>query len=175
MRCCLALLSPKAPCGLPACPQAVSSRSREDRLRTIKTVDLQVRPIHHRAADRVRCHGFLCMLAYYVEWHMRSVLKPVLFDNEENPVIRPDPVSSKKPSAPAKAKALKKQIPDGLPMHSFQSLLGDLATIVRNTIVPAIAGDPRMNSTHRNDTSADQNPHPSRVPTGPSPGSGKFQ
>ncbi len=125
-----------------ACRQAVSSRSREDRLGSIKTVDLQVRPIHHRTADRVRCHVFLCMLAYYVEWHMRSVLKPVLFDDEENPVVRPDPVASKKPSASAKAKARKKQTPDGLPVHSFQSLLADLATIARNTIVPAIAGAP---------------------------------
>jgi transposase len=125
-----------------ACRQAVSSRSREDRLRSIKTVDLKVRPIHHRNANRVRSHVFLCMLAYYVEWHMRSVLKPVLFDDEEPSTTRPDPVAPKKPSHSAKAKARTKKTPDALPVHSFQSLLADLSTITRNTIVPSIPAAP---------------------------------
>ena len=110
----------------------------ENAFRSIKTVDLKVRPIHHRNADRVRSHVFLCLLAYYVEWHMRSVLKPVLFDDEEPSTIRLDPVAPKEPSPSAKAKARTKRTPDALPVHSFQSLLADLATITRNTIVPAI-------------------------------------
>jgi hypothetical protein len=114
----------------------------ENAFRSIKTVDLKVRPIHHRIADRVRSHVFLCMLAYYVEWHMRSVLKPVLFDAEEPATTRPDPVAPKEPSPSAKAKACSKRTPDDLPVHSFQSLLADLATITRNTIVPAIPAAP---------------------------------
>ena len=114
----------------------------ENAFRSIKTVDLKVRPIHHRNADRVRSHVFLCLLAYYVEWHMRSVLKPVLFDDEEPPTTRPDPVAPKEPSRSAKAKARTKRTPDAQPVHSFQSLLEDLATITRNTIVPAIPSAP---------------------------------
>jgi len=114
----------------------------ENAFRSIKTVDLKVRPIHHRIADRVRSHVFLCMLAYYVEWHMRSVLKPVLFDDEEPATTRFDPVAPKEPSPSAKAKARTKRTPDALPVHSFQSLLADLATITRNTIVPAIPAAP---------------------------------
>ena len=98
--------------------------------------------IHHRNADRVRSHVFLCLLAYYVEWHMRSVLKSVLFDDEEPSTTRPDPVAPKEPSRSAKAKARTKRTPDAQPVHSFQSLLEDLATITRNTIVPAIPSAP---------------------------------
>ena len=125
----------------------------ENAFRSIKTVDLKVRPIHHRNADRVRSHVLLCMLAYYVEWHMRSVLKPVLFDDEEPASTRPDPVAPKKPSRSAKAKARTKRTPDALPVHSFQSLLADLATITRNTIVPLIPGAP----------SWDQNTEPTQL------------
>jgi len=114
----------------------------ENAFRSIKTLDLKVRPIHHRNADRVRSHVFLCMLAYYVEWHMRSVLKPVLFDDEEPATTRPDPVAPREPSRSAKAKARTKRTPDAQPVHSFQSLLEDLATITRNTIVPAIPAAP---------------------------------
>ena len=114
----------------------------ENAFRSIKTVDLKVRPIHHRNADRVRSHVFLCLLAYYVEWHMRSVLKSVLFDDEEPSNTRPDPVAPKEPSRSAKAKARTKRTPDAQPVHSFQSLLDDLATITRNTIVPAIPSAP---------------------------------
>lgn len=114
----------------------------ENAFRSIKTVDLKVRPIHHRNADRVRSHVFLCLLAYYVEWHMRSVLKPVLFDDEQTAVTRSDPVAPKEPSRSAKAKARTKRTPDDLPVHSFQSLLADLSTITRNTIVPAVPDAP---------------------------------
>jgi len=117
----------------------------ENAFRSIKTVDLKVRPIHHRDEDRVRCHVFLCMLAYYVEWHMRAALKTVLFDEDDHEAARaerPDVVAPKKPSPSAKRKARTKRCPDGLPVHSFQTLLEDLATITRNTIVPNLAGAP---------------------------------
>lgn len=114
----------------------------ENAFRCIKTVDLKVRPIHHRDADRVRCHVLLCALAYYVEWHMRSALKPMLFDDEEVRAPRPDPVAPKRPSASARAKARTKRTLDGQPVHSFQSLLADLATLTRNTIVPDLPGAP---------------------------------
>lgn len=115
----------------------------ENAFRSIKTVDLKVRPINHYNADRVRCHIFLCMLAYYIEWHMRQALKPLLFD-EDDPeaarLARTDVVSPKEPSPSARAKANGKKTPGGLPVHSFQTLLTDLATITRNTIVPKLPG-----------------------------------
>lgn len=117
----------------------------ENAFRSIKTVDLKVRPINHYNPDRVRCHIFLCMLAYYVEWHMRQALKPLLFD-EDDPeaarLARTDVVSPKEPSPSARAKANSKKTPDGLPVHSFQTLLDDLSTLSRNTIVPKLAGAP---------------------------------
>lgn len=115
----------------------------ENAFRCIKTVDLNVRPINHYTADRVRCHILLCMLSYYVEWHMRQALKPLLFD-EDDPagarLTRTDVVAPKKPSASARAKARSKMTADGWPVHSFQTLLDDLATLTRNTIMPEIAG-----------------------------------
>lgn len=117
----------------------------ENAFRSIKTVDLKVRPINHYNPDRVRCHIFLCMLAYYVEWHMRQALKPMLFD-EDDPdgarLTRTDPVAPKQPSRSAKAKANSKKTPEGYPVHSFQTLLDDLGTLTRNTIVPNIPGAP---------------------------------
>lgn len=114
----------------------------ENAFRSIKTVDLKVRPIHHRDAQRVRCHIFLCMMAYYVEWHMRSVLKSVLFDDQDTKAPRADVVAKKRPSASARAKTKTKRTPEGAPVHSFQTLLKDLATICRNTIVSALPGNP---------------------------------
>jgi hypothetical protein len=117
----------------------------ENAFRSIKTVDLKVRPIHHRNEDRVRCHVFLCILAYYIEWHMRAALKTVLFDEDDHEAARaerPDIVAPKKPSPSAKRKACTKCYPDDLPVHSFQTLLEDLATITGNTIVPNLAGAP---------------------------------
>ncbi len=115
----------------------------ENAFRSIKTVDLHVRPIHHRDADRVRAHVFLCMLAYYVEWHMRQALKPLLFDEDDPETARsqrPDVVSPIQPSPSAKGKAFKKTTPDGAPVHSFQTLLSDLGTLCRNTLRPNIPG-----------------------------------
>ncbi|MFA6271409.1 MAG: transposase [Candidatus Paceibacterota bacterium] len=117
----------------------------ENAFRCLKTVDLKVRPIHHRGEDRVRCHVFLCMLAYYVEWHMRAALKTVLFDEDAHQAARAkrsDAVAPKPPSPSAKRKAETKRTPDGLPVHSFQTLLKDLATITRNSIVPNLPGAP---------------------------------
>jgi transposase len=111
----------------------------ERAFRSLKTVDLRVRPIHHRLPDRVRAHILLCMLAYYVEWHMRQRLAPLLFDDDDKPQARTARASIVAPaqrSAAAKRKALTKQTGEGLKVHSFQTLLGDLATIVKNRIQP---------------------------------------
>jgi transposase len=107
----------------------------ERAFRSLKTVDIEVRPIHHRHPNRVRAHVFLCMLAYYVEWHMRQALKPMLFDDHDKAsadAARKSIVAKAKRSDAANAKAATKRTDDGLPVHSFQSLLGDLATITRN-------------------------------------------
>ena len=111
----------------------------ERAFRSLKTVDLQVRPIHHRLPDRVRAHILLCMLAYYVEWHMRQLLAPILFDDDDKAqaqAARASIVAPAQRSASAKLKALTKQNGDGIKVHSFQTLLGDLATIVKNRIQP---------------------------------------
>ena len=106
----------------------------ETAIRCMKGVDLLVRPIHHRTEDHVRAHIFLCMLAYYVEYHMRKALAPLLFDDEELDERRKrrDPVKPAKPSASAKRKKTVRLTPDGLEVHSFQTLLAELATRSRN-------------------------------------------
>jgi transposase len=114
----------------------------EQAFRCIKTVDLKVRPIHHRLEDRVRAHVFLCMLAFYVEWHMRKALAPVLFEDDAPRQPRADVVGPKKPSESAAKKAKTKKTPEGTPVHSFRTLLADLATIVRNTVAPNLEGAP---------------------------------
>ena len=118
----------------------------ERAFRCIKTVDLHVRPIYHRLADRVRAHVFLCMLAYYLEWHMRQKLAPLLFDDADK-----DAAEAARKSVVALAQrspaAIRKQntgtTQDGLPVHSFHTLLADLGTLTRNTVVTAI-GHPRL-------------------------------
>jgi Transposase DDE domain len=109
----------------------------ERAFRSIKTVDLEVRPVHHRKADRVRAHVFLCMLALHLAWHMRRDLAPILFDDDDRPAAaaaRPSPVAAARPSASAAAKAAAKRTRDGAPVHSFRTLLQDLATLTRNTV-----------------------------------------
>jgi hypothetical protein len=114
----------------------------ERAFRCIKTVDLHVRPVYHWLADRVRAHVFLCMLAYYLEWHMRQRLAPMLFEDSDK-----EAAEARRKSVVAQAQrsksAIKKQTTglteDGLPVDSFQSLLADLATLARNTITTAIA------------------------------------
>ena len=115
---------------------AYKSLSNVERaFRSMKTVDLQVRPVFHYSAQRVRAHVFLCMLAYYVEWHMRERLKPMLFDDEyldETSATRASPVIKAVRSEHAKAKDASKLASDGLPLHSFRTLLRDLATLAYN-------------------------------------------
>ena len=117
---------------------AYKSLSQVERaFRSLKTIDLKIRPIRHRLADRVKAHVFLCMLAYYVEWHMRQVLAPILFDDHDPADAaqsRPNMVVPAERSKAAKRKAATKVTDDGLPVHSFQTLLDDLATISKNTI-----------------------------------------
>ena len=106
----------------------------ERAFRTLKTIDLKVRPIHHRLADRVRAHIFLCMLAYYVEWHMREAWRPLLFaDEDQEAKATRDPVAPAQRSAAAEEKVATHTLPDGTPAHSFRTLMQDLSTIVRNT------------------------------------------
>lgn len=111
----------------------------ERAFRSLKTVDLHVRPIHHRLPDRVRAHILLCMLAYYVEWHMRQLLAPILFDDDDKALAqaaRASIVAPAQRSPAARLKALTKRTADGVRVHSFQTLIGDLATIVKNRIQP---------------------------------------
>lgn len=114
----------------------------ERAFRSIKTVDLEIRPIHHRLSDRVRAHVLLCMLAYYLEWHMRQALAPILFDDHqraEAAATRSSIVAPAQRSNAARRKAATKRTADGLPVHSFQSLLAELATFTRNTMAMAAA------------------------------------
>jgi len=117
---------------------AYKSLSQVERaFRSLKSIDLKVRPIHHHLAERVKTHVFLCMLAYYVEWHMRKALAPILFDDHDPADAaksRPNMVVPAERSNAAKRKAASKATDDGLPVHSFQTLLSDLATIARNTV-----------------------------------------
>jgi transposase len=111
----------------------------ERAFRSLKTVDLHVRPIHHRLPDRVRAHVFLCVLAYYVEWHMRQLLAPLLFDDDDKQQAQATRASIVAPatrSSSAKRKAHGKLTADGSKVHSFQTLLADLATIAKNKIQP---------------------------------------
>jgi hypothetical protein len=113
----------------------------ERAFRSCKTVDLRVRPIYHQLPERVRAHVFLCMLAYYVEWHMRQKLAPILFEDEDpaagealrRSIVAP---AQRSPSAQSKVRTLRAV--DGLPAHSFSTLLKDLATLTKNRVQPKI-------------------------------------
>ena len=110
--------------------------SRVERaFRSLKTVDLKVRPIFHHLANRVRAHVLLCMLAYYVEWHMRQALAPILFDDDDKDqaeTLRTSVVAKAQRSTRARAKAATRRTEHGWPVHSFQTLLDDLATLTSN-------------------------------------------
>jgi transposase len=112
----------------------------ERAFRSLKTVDLHIRPIHHHKADRVRAHVLLCMLSYYVEWHMRHALAPILFDDDSRAAgeaLRSSVVAPAQRSPRAHTKAATKRSPDdGSPVHSFATLLRDLGTIVKNRVQP---------------------------------------
>lgn len=107
----------------------------EQAFRCLKGIDLLVRPIRHRVDPRVRAHLFLCLLAYYVQWHMRQALQPLLFADEELDQERweRDPVQPAEASRSAKDKKKNQQTADGMPVHSFATLLAHLATRSRNT------------------------------------------
>ena len=106
----------------------------ERAFRSIKTIDLKVRPIHHRLADRVRSHIFLCMLAYYVEWHMREAWRELMFaDTDQQAKDTRDPVAPATRSRAALDKIARHTLNDDTPVHSFGTLMAELATVVRNT------------------------------------------
>jgi hypothetical protein len=121
--------------------RAYKSLSQVERaFRSFKTIDLKVRPIYHYRENRVRAHVFLCMLAYYVEWHMRQNLAPMLFDDEDpqaGEALRQSVVAPAQRSPTAQAKAATKRTDDAMPVHSFRTLLGDLATITKTRLRPA--------------------------------------
>jgi len=122
-------------------PETVRAYKRlsatERAFRSFKTVDLHVRPIYHHLADRVRAHVFLCFLAYYVEWHMRRALAPVLFDDEDpaaGEAQRTSVVAPAQRSPGAQRKAQRLCTEDGTAVHSFATLLQDLATVAKNRV-----------------------------------------
>ena len=111
--------------------------------RSLKLIDLNVRPIHHRLADRVRAHVLLCLLAYYVEWHLRRELAPLLFDDDDRAAAeaqRASVVAPAQRSPRAQRKARAKRTDDGWPVHSFRTLLADLATLAKNRIRVKLKG-----------------------------------
>jgi transposase len=114
----------------------------ERAFRCLKGIDVRVRPIFHHTDDHVRAHIFLCMLAYYVEWHLRRVWAPLLFEDETLPSDRQtrDPVMPAQPTAAVLEKKAKRQTPDGLPVHSLDTLLKELAT--RGEVTCRLRADP---------------------------------
>ena len=109
----------------------------ERAFRCMKTIDLSLRPIYHRNEERIRSHVFICMLAYYVEWHMREQLRPILFaddDREAAAASRPSVVAPAQRSSSAKRKDRNRRTDDGYPVQSFHDVLKDLGTLCRNRI-----------------------------------------
>ena len=129
----------------------------------MKTTVLNVRPIFHREEDMVRAHVLVCMLACHLQWHMERALKPSLF-NDEVPggAPRKSPVAKARRSERAKTKAATKKAEDGQPVHSFATLLEDLATLCRITIRPAIPGAEHLPQARRTHRRAGQSPGPAR-------------
>jgi transposase len=124
----------------------------ERAFRCMKTIDLHVRPVFHYNAQRVRAHVLLCMLAYYVEWHMRECLKPMLFDDEfieQAQATRASPVNKALRSDHAQAKDATKRGDDGSPLHSFRTLLQDLATVAYNITSTSLNPDAKIVITTR--------------------------
>ena len=117
------------------CVRTYKSLAQVERaFRSIKTMDLKVRPIHHHLEGRVRAHIFLCMLAYYVEWHMRQAWRELMFADEDQAAkLTRDPVAPAKRSEAAMKKVQSRRLDDGSPAHSLQTLMKELETIVRNT------------------------------------------
>ncbi len=107
----------------------------ERAFRSLKAVDLQVRPLHHWAERRVRAHVLLCMLSYYVQWHLERAWAPLLFRDEDRPIPE-DPVASAQRSAAAERKASTQRLDDGTPVHSLRTLLAEISTLARNRMAP---------------------------------------
>jgi hypothetical protein len=120
------------------CVRTYKSLAQVERaFRSIKTMDLKVRPIHHHLEGRVRAHIFLCMLAYHVEWHMRQAWRELMFaDEDQLAKLTRDPVAPAKRSQAAMKKVNTHTLDDGTPTHSFQTLLREMETVVRNTCRP---------------------------------------
>src|SRR5580658_9961599 len=122
--------------------QAYKDLSRVERaFRSMKTVDLDIRPIRHWTAERVRAHVFLCMLAYHVEWHLRDALAPLLFHDTDIAAARAErssPVAKTEPSPTAKTKKATKRNPAGQPVMNFADLLAHLGTLARNTLTTSL-------------------------------------
>ena len=117
------------------CVRTYKSLAQVERaFRSLKTMDLKVRPIHHHLEGRVRAHIFLCLLAYYVEWHMRQAWRELMFaDCDQEAKASRDPVAPAQRSEAAMKKVASHMLDDGTPVHSFHSLMAELSTIVRNT------------------------------------------
>ncbi len=118
-----------------ACVRTYKSLAQVERaFRSLKTMDLKVRPIHHHLEGRVRAHIFLCMLAYYVEWHIREAWRELMFaDCDQAAKLTRDPVAPAKRSDAAMKKVASRTLDDGTQVHSFQTLMQELQSIVRNT------------------------------------------
>ncbi|MBK6972898.1 MAG: IS1634 family transposase [Sterolibacteriaceae bacterium] len=126
------------------CVRSYKSLANVERaFRSLKTIDLKVRPIHHRLAERVRSHIFVCMLAYYVEWHMREAWRALMFaDTDQQAKATRDPVAPAMRSEATLNKVARHSLEDNTPAHSFSTLMAELATLVRNTCrTPAAAPD----------------------------------
>jgi len=137
--------APKAAMGSEQVVRAYKELSYVDQaFRTLKTINLHIRPIYHRLSDRVRAHVFLCVLAHYVLWHMRRLLAPSLFDDDDPAAAdeaRQHPVAPALRSPSAEREARNKRTADDLPNHSFDTLLEHLGTLSLNTIqVPHTKG-----------------------------------
>lgn len=137
------------PSALLSSEETVASYKRlskvERAFRCLKTVDLKIRPVFHHLADRVRAHVFLCMLAYYVEWHMRQALSPIIFEDDDKDSAeraRQSIVAPAQRSERADAKAVTKRTEDDFPVHSFQTLLSDLGTLTKNYVRAKIEASP---------------------------------
>ena len=114
----------------------------EQAFRAMKAIDLQIRPVHHWIEPRVRAHVFLCMLAYYVEWHLRAAWAPILFHDHDRVAaqqVRVSPVAPAEPSEAARRKRGTRRSDDGVPLSSFRGLLDHLATMTLNLVASAHA------------------------------------
>ena len=131
------VLRTSVPADLLPAPDVVRSykalAEAERAFRTLKGRELEIRPIHHRLEERVRAHIFLCMLAYYLEWHLREAWAELTFE-DESPPLAADPVAKAERSPAAKRKSSSKRTASGGRCHSFRSLLRELALVVRNTV-----------------------------------------